>query len=559
MERLRKKIIDVIFISTLLLSLFFVSQIFAAGEQNANWMFWYDNSSSNWMYCQVNWKIWSSSNGAVIDWTSSRTLQSFNPIFLFDQTQSTWFSINFSYLNNSLYHPVNAYYTNRPQSNSWNWKASMLAWYFVSWQAPWTYEVATYSVWPKYWVAPVVTWITLKFLIDKNDDSNDSNIPISINWRDILSSWPDLKVGFVAKPCLPDVKSPELWITSISNGAYRVPSNTIINFYVEDRNWQKYNYNWLWLWTFTFKSLNWNDVSTWNYDFDANMDNQYGVYSGSIFSRINWFGYSHDYTKADIENYWAIYWNGLYNWRYENFKWYTGYYYAKSWWNIEEQITISLSWRDSSPDWPSASQSSITFNTPRAFNIENPIPWNGATNVDPELISFGVRVYDDRASVDSWSLVVTIRTWSQNWKILKEFSWIELQLVSYEKFFPAEWVWSISMTWSLNYSITLTWVWPFPENTSIYVVVSGYDLAYNPNPTQRYFSFTTRKSCKAIQCWQWVSFYTWTLLTWIFYTQQIVTVSWWDSPYISWNQLVCNSQWFSWFDMYTGWDKIDYW
>jgi len=400
-----------------------------------------------------------------------------------------------------------------------------------------------------------------------NTTNWDSNL--SYAWQDWLEipAWLwQWHYNYITWTCTPDTKAPIFPIsnmTFIRNWAYRVISWSNYTFRIIDDSNTSVQYRYP-----TPNFILTNYTGWW-----ANaVDNQYGVNSWTIQVSIQWTTYSDVYLDGWTNNFSSI----LSTWitRHQKDKWYDIEINPIKPFNIEEEIIITIRWSDNthiskpqSYEW----LNTIVFNSPKSPEvIRDSLPDRSpatSTLVNPELEEIIFRVEDDRAGVNSWSLVINIFTWDVSWPVwvnpLKQYQywdvWFSLSWVS-KIFSSNNIIGSHSITHDLNYQITLTWFWRLPEDSYIWVVVSGEDFAYVPQGfSPNSFHFQTRISCSSLQCGDWVAIYTWQTNAFTIFTETWLTITWWKNPYLDWDLLYCAWPEYIPLSIYKNSTEISYW
>ncbi|MCX6823312.1 MAG: myxococcus cysteine-rich repeat containing protein [candidate division SR1 bacterium] len=371
----------------------------------------------------------------------------------------------------------------------------------------------------------------------------------------LFSGVQNLTINFATGPCLIDNQGPVISVSTISNGAYRVGTGQDIVFSMNDWSGIGKHYRYL--------TTNYANVSGDNYVPDYSTgDNQYGVNSGSIQIKIGSTVFSLGNTNITL--------TAIGKTRALLDRGYTGIIYAATLPSFGKEVatTILATGRD---NLNNLSTSTMTFNSPRApfvyrtgiaarnggTTITTPYSYrlpNTSTNVYPFLKTIRFATLDDWAGVDSGSLKIIIKTgsisggtiWSEN--MYSSGVMLSGLLYSYVSNGVNG---SNAITHDKNYDITWniggTGGFNLPYNTEIYVVISGYDLASIPQPfvqagftsdQNNYFHFTTRNSCVAMQCIDWISIDTGSNPT--TYTGTDLFVTGGKNPYISGDILYCS-------------------
>ncbi len=410
------------------------------------------------------------------------------------------------------------------------------------------------------WVVAVfrvknLTWITSTQLVFSSTPSSNS-VAAFVGGTELLSWTVPLTINFATWPCVRDINGPTITPQTVVNWAYRVNTGQDIIYLINDRQGGNQHYRYV--------TASYSDVSSSNYVPDyTTWDNQYGVNSWTISISVSgqvfaWWsaGYSAvaTGTTRDLRDRWyAVTINKSYLPAFP----------------IEQTITIMGAGNDNIGNigwWTNA-----IINAPRApfvyrTGVANWNAWlssisspyadrspNTSTLVYPRLNTIRFMVLDDWAGVNSGSLSVTIRSGSIAWPIIRSGGYNALALsASWFTYASNGLVWSNAITHNFNYALNIIswWMYGFnlPYNTDIYVVVSWMDLVNNPfvqtgfaNDQNNYFKFTTRNSCVVSQCIDrviidtgdvnWRMTFSWTQLT----------VSWWTSPYLSWDTIYCNT------------------
>jgi len=404
--------------------------------------------------------------------------------------------------------------------------------------------------------------VDLWFYALPNNTAWDTNL--SYGWEDYL----DVPAGvwlanysFITGTCVPDTKKPETpnSYKNVVNNSYRVSSGIDINFRIIDQNWSSAD--------FRYPS---NDFSLSNYSIaPAYIDNQYWVNSGTIKVIIDGNSYSDEFTLNWVNNFSSIVATGIT--RHRKDKWYDIVLDPLHDFRVEEWITITIQWYDNTHI--SKQNSYFQTETFRFNQAKSPeVVWssfawrqpNRNDLIDPELEEIKFRVQDDRAGVDSWSLVIEVRTWTStfpNGWVIKTYSNNEFTKSGVTLTFASNWLpWSNSITHSYNYDITLTWFWILPENTYIRVMVGWVDMGYIPQHFNPYsFHFKTRQSCSSLQCGAGVNIFTGDIVNSTIYLSTGLTISWGLNPMISGEYLYCFGPEYLSVDLYTGGTEISYW
>ncbi len=520
-----------------------------------NWITIWSNIKIEWntnllMYCPSNFDV------KIIN--PDTEISSIDMILKLNSNDITWtiFSVN----NSEYISPIYNKYEYNSDISQYVWKFGWTR--LTNLPANWIKK----HLWRFYFKNK--TWIlstSFDFHIIQWQTAWDTNL--SYNWWDTINKntqeWP-WKFNFLTWPCVPDTKSPIINNLSIENWAFRVIPWTAFSFFINDVSSIHADYR-----------FTWNNFDISKYiTAPINIDNQYWVDKSTINITIKWSWYEDIFSDWWIHNFNSI--SPIWKTRNQKDKWFNISINPIHNFHTEEEISIIISWADNthiSKQYINKVNKIIKFNSPEKPYVErNPstvyhYPKRNDL-INPELDKIVFDTKDSRAWVDSWSLHIIIKTWTSsqaNWWLIKEYNywqfWIEKKSFSYTN----NWLnWSNSITHEKNYTITLTWFWELPENEYIRIIVNWKDLAYTPNnfsTPNNSFHFKTRQSCLKLQCSDWIKIYTWwnDLNTKVLYWENKIYISWWNSPFLSWNKLFCQEIHHFGLNIYTNWTEISYW
>jgi len=373
--------------------------------------------------------------------------------------------------------------------------------------------------------------------------AGDSNL--WYNSQDMLDTTWSAHFDFWFGPCTPDTQWPQFpnSFRTISNGANGVASTTEFDFRSIDQSNIHADYR--------FQSF---PLNLTNYVLaPAQIDNQYGVDSWTILVTIEWKDYSTTFSLNWANSFDTITPDGTTRQRED--KAYDVHIDPIQNFRVEEAITITLQSDDNiflDKTTRNRWNSSLVFNRPQKPYVLRSTVFDhkpGMTEyVDPEIDEIFFHVEDAWAGINSGLLEIILMTWSSfsaDGGILGVYSGTDISLSWYLKTYINNWAWSQNISHDKNYKILLTGFGPLPENSYIWVITSGVDLAPWPNSFaggQDRFVFKTRQSCKALQCGEWVLIFTWWRAagTEKLYLETWLAITWWYEPYISGMNLICN-------------------
>lgn len=338
--------------------------------------------------------------------------------------------------------------------------------------------------------------------------------------------------NILQEPCIADTNNPSISISIPTNWWDKQNKLSWISVSLNEAAWVNWLSNVPYIWTW------W--IWTWNPWWI--IPNQYWINLNSFNMVISWNSQTKTFITGSL---WIIAtWNN--KTRQDNSRNYSiaiDQSQIFDYW-IEKTITITTNISDRK--WNAASQNIITFNNPvwpRLLWSPNPI--NGAIFVNLSA-PINLWIQDNRAWVDSWSIVVTLSwiNWTNYWPYI--FSWGSLNLS-----------WLASTANEPNYNINI--VHPdFPASWNIRVSIYAEDMENNIDTISDY-SFSTRPSCNELQCCDV------TIITHsqqIPYSQYTIYISWRNSPifytWTDWSWYIdCNSQ-NVWLKIYS-WEDINSW
>ena len=465
----------------------------------------------------------------IIDWWSEK-FNWFDAGILFDNNNIT--------LKNWVIHSEFPNWNNFLDWNIYNvWWA--MAWWFKEWILTWvSFKILSKSN---------ITFTSLSF-VDKNWnipnfwlDTTDDGITLNgyDQWqKDILSSVSNVTYQFVALPCDADSKAPTIANVSIGNWSTKIPEYENISFLTYDWDTNKkvkYWFSWNVVW----------DISNYVAAPD-NVDNQEWVDRNKIFVKVSCPSCSP--SRSDILVHPLIS-----DWNWENDKnaltwdserrWYVVSFDAPFPYEVEKQVTVNISVSDNpNENWDIHTWTySFSFNAPVAPSITRISP---ATNtfVSPSK-EFPISFYisDDRAGVDTWSIVVSIPQIVSGGVVIFPwyvYSWTELD---FELSWWSNWLWN---AW--GYIVSFYPNENFPVSTEITINVSWADLAWTSRSITS--TFSTRPSCSYFWCVDSLSVF-WNGLNMIF-SWVTLLVTWTNPnspyPYLLWENsdiLMCGVWW----------------
>jgi len=511
--------------------------------QKTNWQYYYyDSWTSTYPYQQ-----WCSENLNVRVNTQNTPVVAGRFHLILDPSKISYATTSdYNILRNNLFVKSNEIFANRSSSSSPSWKSwsnntilqsdlsNTLTTYNWNGWLYWTIKfIPLYNTSPFNWsfgmeFNPIANWC---------DSSATIETTLSAGWCDVINiiqqalhlTW---TYNFIQEPCVSDTNNPSISITTPLQQP-KQSSLSWISLSLNEAAWVN------WTWNVPYIRTWWG-LWTWNPSWV--ISNQYWINLNSFNLIINWNSQTKTFTWWSL---WiTITWNGK-----------TREYYDKnynitinpaqlfSYW-IEKTITITTNIADRK--WNAANQSVISFNSPIWPRLLwTPSPNNGAIFVNlAAAINLGIQ--DDRAWVDSWSIIIILSwiNWTNYWPYI--FSWSNLNLS-----------WIASTANQPNYSISINHS-DFPASWNIRVSVYAEDMENNIDTISDY-SFSTRPSCTELQCCEV------TIITrsWeIFYNKDKLYISWYNSPifytWVDWSWYIdCKSQ-NVWLKIYD-WDWASSW